>query len=77
MGKISVNVNRENPYFGRPLHTATALGRIEIVQYRLGHGADPTGSLDCKEKMMIGSMHACTPDMSTEVQRAVLYELQH
>ncbi|ODM15174.1 hypothetical protein SI65_09413 [Aspergillus cristatus] len=42
MGKISVNanVNRENPYFGRPLHTAAAWGRIEIVQYLLDHGAD-------------------------------------
>lgn len=41
MGKKSVNVNRENPYFGRPLHTAAAWGRIEIVQYLLDNGADP------------------------------------
>jgi len=43
MGKISVNasVNRKNPYFGRPLHTAAVWGRIEIVQYLLDHGADP------------------------------------
>ena len=42
-------VNKESPYFGRPLHLATAWGRLDIVQYLLDSGADPrllSGSLD-------------------------------
>jgi len=52
MGKISVNanVNRENPYFGRPLHTAAVWGRIEIVQYLLDHGADPNQFTGAQEE---------------------------
>jgi len=50
MGKISVNVNRVNLYFGRPLHTAAAWGRIEIVRYLLDHGADPNRSTGPQEE---------------------------
>ena len=45
----TVVVNKESPYFGRPLHLATAWGHLDIVQYLLNSGADPcllSGSLD-------------------------------
>ena len=37
----TVVVNKESPYFGRPLHLAAAWGHLEIVQYLLDSGADP------------------------------------
>lgn len=45
----AVVVNKENPYFSRPLHLAAAWGHLDIVQYLLNSGADPcllSSSLD-------------------------------
>lgn len=45
----TVVVNKESPYFGRPLHLAAVWGHLEIVQYLLNSGADShlfSGSLD-------------------------------
>lgn len=42
MSPSLVDVNREGPYFGRPLNIAAGWDRIDIVQYPLDHhGADP------------------------------------
>ena len=44
----TVVVNKESPYFGRPLHLATAWGYLDIAQCLLNSGADPrllSGSL--------------------------------
>ena len=37
----TVVVNKESPYFGRPLHLAAVWGHLDIVQYLLDSGADP------------------------------------
>jgi ankyrin repeat protein len=47
---MAADLNRPNPYFGRPLSLAAAWGHHSIVDYLLHHGADPRLTLNVEEE---------------------------
>ncbi|KAK1146894.1 hypothetical protein N8T08_002220 [Aspergillus melleus] len=79
LGNRAVDVNRENPYFGRPLHIAAAWGHVAIVRYLLDHGADPnlfTGpqeeNTDDWEHVHLGSRHRYQSPEGSALRAAAL-----
>lgn len=60
----AVVVNKENPYFGRPLHLAAAWGHLDIVQFLLNSGADP--------RLLSGSLNGDDDDWNPDVEHVRL-----